>query len=59
MKYAFEMGSGVMIYTSRRSKVDRGDSETHRLHGDNISLLLFLQNEESRLEPTAIFQSEN
>jgi hypothetical protein len=31
------------------SKVDEGDTQTHRQHGDLISLLLFFQKKESRL----------
>jgi hypothetical protein len=31
------------------SKVDKG-TQTHRQHGDRISLLLFLQNKESRIK---------
>jgi hypothetical protein len=34
----------------RHSKVDRGNSQTHRQPGDFISLLLFFQNKESRLK---------
>jgi hypothetical protein len=48
MKYVVEMGSGVMIYICikfhknlfRHSKVNRGNTEIHRQHGDRISLLL-------------------
>jgi hypothetical protein len=46
MKYAFEMGSGVMIYIPSfikiwfsHSKFDKGDIQTHRQHGNRISLL--------------------
>jgi hypothetical protein len=54
MKYA-EMGSVAIIYKFhkdcfRHSKVYRGDSQTHRQHGDLISLLLFFQNKESMLK---------
>jgi hypothetical protein len=55
MKYSFEMGSGAMIYIpslikigSGIQKLMRGVSQTHRQHGDFISLLLFFQNKESR-----------
>jgi hypothetical protein len=49
MKYAVLMGAGAMIYIPSNikisygiySKVNWGDSETHRQHGDPISLLLF------------------
>jgi hypothetical protein len=49
MKYAVEMGSGAMIYVHtrfykdwfRHSEVDKGDTQTHRQHGDLMSLLLF------------------
>jgi hypothetical protein len=64
MKYAVEIGSGAMIYTRSFMKIDSGihkliggdsqtykhtDIQTHRQHGDHISLLLFFQNNESRL----------
>jgi predicted alpha/beta hydrolase len=56
MKYAVKMGSGAHdIHTefykdwARYSKVDREDTQTHRQHGDRISLLLFFQNKASRL----------
>jgi hypothetical protein len=46
MKYAAEMGSGAMIYIpsfiktgSAIQKLIRGNSQTHREHGDPISLL--------------------
>jgi hypothetical protein len=45
MKYAVEMGSGAMIYTSNfwHSNINRrGDSQTRREHGDLINLILFL-----------------
>jgi hypothetical protein len=55
MKYV-ELGSGAMIYIpgfikteSRNSKVDMGDTQTHRENGV-ISLPLFFQNKESRLK---------
>jgi hypothetical protein len=40
MKYAVEMGSGaiVKIGSGIQKLIDR-DSETHRQHGDHISLL--------------------
>jgi hypothetical protein len=51
MKYAAEMGSGVMIYISSFMKIGsgiqkliRGDKQTHRWQGDLISLfLIFLK----------------
>jgi hypothetical protein len=56
MKYPVEMVSGVMIYIRNFIKIDfgihtliGGDSQTHRKHGDLISLLLFFQNKGSRL----------
>jgi hypothetical protein len=54
MKHVIEMSSGAMIYKFhkdwlRHSKVHKGDTQTHTLHGDRISLL-FLQNKESRLK---------
>jgi hypothetical protein len=59
MKYAVEMGSGVMIYRPTFIKIDlgiqklrwgAGDSQAHRQRGDLTSLLLFFQNKESRLK---------
>jgi hypothetical protein len=58
MKYAVEMGSGAMIYLPSYITVGSaiqkliGATQTHRhkLHGDRISLLLFFQNNESRLK---------
>jgi hypothetical protein len=47
MKYAVEMGSGVMIYVSSFIKIRvfknelLGYKDTQRQHGDRISLLLF------------------
>jgi hypothetical protein len=56
MKYAVEMDSGAMIYIPsfvkiglRIQKLIRG-IHRHRQHGYCISLLLFLQNKESRLK---------
>jgi hypothetical protein len=56
MKYAVEMGSGAMIYIpsfikngSGIQKLICGDTQTHREHGDLISLLLFFRNKQSRL----------
>jgi hypothetical protein len=55
MKYAVEMGSGAMIYIPSFIKIGpgfqkliRGHTRTHRQHGGRISLLLFIQNKESR-----------
>jgi hypothetical protein len=55
MKYAVEMGSGAMIYVPSFVNTGSGihklvgeDTETHRQHGDRISLLY-----ESRLKVTA------
>jgi hypothetical protein len=46
MKYAVEMGSGAMIYIPSFIKIGSGiqnliggDSQTHKQHGDCISLL--------------------
>jgi hypothetical protein len=57
MKYAVEMGSGTMTYSPSSIKIDSGiqkltevGSQTYRQQGDHISLLLFFQNKESRLE---------
>jgi hypothetical protein len=52
------MGSGAVIYipsfiqigSGVQKLVGDGDSQTHRRHGDLICLLLFFQNEESRLK---------
>jgi hypothetical protein len=48
MKYAVGMGSGAMIYIpsfikigSGIQKLIGGDTQTHRQHGDRISLLSF------------------
>jgi hypothetical protein len=59
MNYTVEMGSGAMIYNLK--KIGSGfrkllveytyKTHTHRQQGDFISLLLFLQNKESRLKP--------
>jgi hypothetical protein len=45
---AIEMGSGAMVYIlsfikigSGIQKLMRGDTQTHRQHGDLISLILF------------------
>jgi hypothetical protein len=57
MKYAVEMGSGAMIYISSSIKIGSDiqklimeDTQTHRQQGDHTSLLLFFQNERSRLK---------
>jgi hypothetical protein len=64
MKYAIETGSSAMIYVPSFIKIGSGvhkltgeihrhtDAQTHRQHGDRISLLSFFQNEESRLKTT-------
>jgi hypothetical protein len=56
MKYVAEMGSDIVIYTQNFIKIssdiqecDKGASKTCRQPGDGISLLLFFQNQESRL----------
>jgi hypothetical protein len=50
MKYAAEIGSDAMMYISSFTEIGSGiqklkgggmDSQTHRQHGDLISLLLF------------------
>jgi hypothetical protein len=48
MKHPIEMDSGAMIYISDFIKIGsaiqkliRGDTQTHREHGDRISLLSF------------------
>jgi hypothetical protein len=58
MKYAVEMGSGAMIYISSFIKIGpgiqklmgEGDTQTHRQHGDLISLLSFFWHKGSRLK---------
>jgi hypothetical protein len=59
MKYVVDMGSDVMTYIpgliQSGSGIQmlmrwKGFADTHRQHGDLISLLLFFQNEESRLK---------
>jgi hypothetical protein len=57
MKYTTEMGSGTMIYLPGFIKIVLGiqkligwDSQTHRQHGDCISLLSYFHNSESRLK---------
>jgi hypothetical protein len=51
MKYAVKMGSGARCTRFlkdwfRGSKVNKWDTQTHRKHGDYISLLSFLKNKE-------------
>jgi hypothetical protein len=58
MKYVTEMSSGATLYIPSFSKIvsgiqklmDEGDTQTHREHGDCISLLLFFNNKETRLK---------
>jgi hypothetical protein len=56
MKYAVEMGSGSKFHKDwfRHSKFNRGETQTHREHGDGISLLLFFQNTESILKVASL-----
>jgi hypothetical protein len=61
MNYAVEMGPGSLIYIPSLIKISlaiqkliggihkQTHRDTHRRQGDLISLLLFLQNKESRL----------
>jgi hypothetical protein len=57
MKYAVGMGSGAMIYvpgfinigSAILKLIGGGETQTHRHHGDRISLFLFFQNRDSRL----------
>jgi hypothetical protein len=51
MKYAVEMRSGTKFLRDwfRHLEVNKVDSQTHRQHGDRISLLSFFQNKESML----------
>jgi hypothetical protein len=55
MKYIDEMGSGAIICIpifiktgSAIQKLTGGDTQTHRQHGDLISLIPFFENKESR-----------
>jgi hypothetical protein len=64
MNYAVEMGSGAMIYIpsfieigSGIQKLIGGDSQTHRQHGDRISLLSFVENIKNRLKHLIILKS--
>jgi hypothetical protein len=41
MKYAVEMGPGTIIHIQSFVKIGEGDTQTHRQHGDRISLFLF------------------
>jgi hypothetical protein len=57
MNCAIEMGSGAMMYIpsfiktgSDIQKLIRRDTQTHRQHGDLISLLSVFKKEESILE---------
>jgi hypothetical protein len=57
MKYTFEMGSGAMMYIPSLIKIGSGIQklilrQTHRQHGDRISLLLSFQNKDSKLKTT-------
>jgi hypothetical protein len=50
MKNADEMGSNlIQIGSGIQKLIGGGDSQTHRQHGDRISLHLFFQNKESWL----------
>jgi hypothetical protein len=57
MNYAVEMGSSAMIYIPNFIKIGSGIQkllrgiyiQTHRQHGDLISLLIFFLYKESRL----------
>jgi hypothetical protein len=56
MKYGVEMRSGVVIHKSRFLKISSdiqmlvGGGGMHRQRGDLISLLVFIQNKDSRLK---------
>jgi hypothetical protein len=54
MNYAVEMGSGAMSYIPSFIKICSGIQKLirgiYRQHGDHISLRLFFQNKESRLD---------
>jgi hypothetical protein len=52
MKYAAEMVSGAVICIRTKftpTKVDRGNTHTHREHGNRISLLSFFLNKKSKI----------
>jgi hypothetical protein len=56
MKYAGEMGQGALIYIpgliktgSAIQKLIGRDTQTHRQHGDCVSLVSFFKYKESRL----------
>jgi hypothetical protein len=61
MKYDVEMDLGDMIYIPSFINIDSGIQKLigviHRQHGDLISLLLFLEKEESRLT-TEVFLTD-
>jgi hypothetical protein len=59
MKYAVEMDSGALYHKDgfSHSKVDKGDTQIHRQHGDRISLLLFFLNKKSRLKRMKILHT--
>jgi hypothetical protein len=70
MNYDVEMGPGAMIHTSSFITTSSGTEkllgggiytyiQTHRQQGDFISLLLFLQNKESRLKMNKINKKVN
>jgi hypothetical protein len=50
MKYSVEMSSSFTKIGSGIQKLIEGDTQTHRQHGDRISLLYFFRNKESRLK---------
>jgi hypothetical protein len=54
MKYAVEMGSGVMMYIpsiiNKCSLIQNLIGGIHRQHCDGINVLLFFQNKESRVD---------
>jgi hypothetical protein len=61
MKYAVEIGSCAMIcipsfikIISTIQKLIRGDTQTHRQHGDRVSLLSLFRDKESRLNTKSI-----
>jgi hypothetical protein len=58
MKYVIEMNSGaticipsfIKIVSGIQKLMDGGDTQTHRKHGDCISLLLFFKHKETKLK---------
>jgi hypothetical protein len=63
MQYAVEMSSGAIMYIPTLIKIDSGiqkligvHTQTHREHGDLISLLIFFHNKKRRIENNLKFK---